>query len=232
LSDAELAREILYMTDMHTDDLYQLAGAARLRFPVSRLVLDPERFADDAQEPMAARGMGVIYTITSRREKLRDPLTAFERAELISTYYDPHHQTLTEMVDKALSEHDVCLIIDCHSFPRKALPYELRGEDEERPQICIGSDAFHTPSELVQLLLSFLADKGYSVAENIPFAGAITPLKFYCKDDRVKSVMFEIRRDLYMDETTGKRLDHFEKIQQDITEAMSLSMRCIDNRFC
>ena len=71
-----------------------------------------------------------------------------------------------------------------------------------------------------------------SVAENIPFAGAITPLKFYCKDDRVKSVMFEIRRDLYMDETTGKRLDHFEKIQQDITEAMSLSMRCIDNRFC
>jgi hypothetical protein len=40
-------------------------------FPVSRLVVDPERFVDDATEPMAACGMGVIYTQTSQRMPLR-----------------------------------------------------------------------------------------------------------------------------------------------------------------
>lgn len=222
LSDAELAREILTMTDMHTDDLYQLDGANRLRFPVSRLVVDPERFVDDTQESMVARGMGVIYTTTSRLTKLRDAPTPLERAELISTYYKPHHQKLTEMVGAALLEHDTCLIFDCHSFPSRALPYELRDEDEGRPEICIGSDPFHTPPELVRALLSFFADKGYSVAENMPFAGALTPSKFYRTDKRVRSVMFEVRRDLYMNEKTGEKNIGFDTITEHLKEAMFL----------
>ena len=224
MDDKGLAQEILAMTDMHTDDLYQLYGASRLRFPVSRLVLDPERFADDKQEPMAARGMGVIYTTTSKKEKLRDPVTLQERKELLSTYYDPHHQKLTDMVEDALSTYDTCLIFDCHSFPKRSLPYELRDENEERPEICIGSDPFHTPSELVQELLSFFTDKGYSVGENMPFAGALTPMKFYGLDKRVRSIMLEIRRDLYMDETTGNKLDRFGNIQRDITDAMTMAV--------
>ena len=77
LSDEELRHELLVMTDWHTDALFATPNgmAATLIFPVSRLVVDPERFADDDQEPMAAKGMGAVYTTTSDGRALRqDPV--------------------------------------------------------------------------------------------------------------------------------------------------------------
>jgi N-formylglutamate deformylase len=48
------------MTDAWTDEIVARIAfdATRVIFPVSRLVVDPERFPDDADEPMAARGIG------------------------------------------------------------------------------------------------------------------------------------------------------------------------------
>jgi N-formylglutamate deformylase len=58
--DAVIARELLVMTDHFTDEIVAgfRAKVDRVIFGVSRLVVDPERFPDDADEPMAARGMG------------------------------------------------------------------------------------------------------------------------------------------------------------------------------
>ena len=66
LDDEQLANELLCMTDRYVDELFALpASEARaIAYPVSRLVCDPERFESDAEEPMAQRGMGVIYTAT------------------------------------------------------------------------------------------------------------------------------------------------------------------------
>ena len=52
LSDDDLAAELVRMTDAYTDELFALASdtATTIQFPVSRLVLDPERFEDDQQE--------------------------------------------------------------------------------------------------------------------------------------------------------------------------------------
>ena len=61
LTDAELKRELLAMTDAYTDELFSAdlaPGDTTVIFPVSRLVVDPERFADDDAEPLAKRGMG------------------------------------------------------------------------------------------------------------------------------------------------------------------------------
>lgn len=41
------------MTDHYCDDLYD-TGGKMIRFPVSRLVCDPERFRDDSEEIMAS----------------------------------------------------------------------------------------------------------------------------------------------------------------------------------
>ena len=60
LSDDALQQELLHMTDAYTDELFSLPHAATVRYPVSRLVADPERFADDAEEVMTKVGMGVI----------------------------------------------------------------------------------------------------------------------------------------------------------------------------
>ncbi len=66
LTNAELEQEVLAVTDWFTDELFHLDGAARSILPVSRLIVDPERFADDSAEPQAEVGRGVIYTQTWR----------------------------------------------------------------------------------------------------------------------------------------------------------------------
>ncbi len=203
VSDAELTREVLLMTDHHTDALFQgaLPGFHAEAFPVSRLVVDPERFPDDANEPMAAKGMGAVYTTRQDGAPLRRPPSADERRRLLETYYHPHHAALERAVGDRLRTEGRCLVLDCHSFPSKPLPYEdaaLR-----RPEICIGTDGFHTPPPLIESALDAFDAAGFDVARDEPFAGALVPTAFYRRDARVAALMVEVRRDLYMDEATG-----------------------------
>ena len=59
LSDQELREERNRITDHATDQIFRQAfpAAKAIVFPVSRLVVDPERFSDDSQEPMSQVGM-------------------------------------------------------------------------------------------------------------------------------------------------------------------------------
>ena len=166
-------------------------------FPVSRLVVDPERFSDDSQEPMSRVGMGVTYTRGSLRQPLRKQFPKAKRQELPQRYYIPHHQKLTDAVEESLSANDHCLIIDGHSFPALPLPYELN-QTAFRPDFCLGTDDFHTPEELVERVETILESCGYSTARDQPFNGTIVPKKHYRKDHRVQSLMIEINRWLYV----------------------------------
>jgi hypothetical protein len=82
LTAEQLERELLVMTDRYTDELFALPSsiATSIAFPVSRLVVDPERFTNDAREPMARNGMGVIYTRTAGDDPLRPLPSADESA--------------------------------------------------------------------------------------------------------------------------------------------------------
>ena len=63
LSDQELQEELNRITDHATDAIFQgaFSKANAIVFPVSRLVVDPERFSKDSQESMSQVGMGVTY---------------------------------------------------------------------------------------------------------------------------------------------------------------------------
>ncbi len=84
LSDTELEGELLRMTDRYTDTLFDIStiDVRSILFPVSRLLVDPERFEDD-DELMARIGMGVIYTATSLNGMLRSPPEESERMALL-----------------------------------------------------------------------------------------------------------------------------------------------------
>jgi len=215
LTDEELWRELSLMTDHFTDELFREAvpSMTDVIFPVSRLVVDPERFADDADEPMATVGMGVIYGQTSDGKTLRRDISENERQQLMERYYRPHHHRLSEAVREAVHFGERCLVLDCHSFPAKALPYEL-DKNMDRLEICIGTDAFHTPDSVADLAVRTFQDAGFSVAVNEPFAGALVPSICYQSDDRVLALMIEVRRDLYMDESTRQKAVDFVQFQQ------------------
>ena len=221
LNELDLSRELIKMTDHHTYDLITriFPTSQIVKFPVSRLVVDVERFEQDCDEYMAARGMGVIYKSTHELKPLRRPLLPEEREYLLSKWYRPHHALLTGAVDKALNEFRRALVIDVHSFPSLPLPYET-DLTAYRPEICIGSDSYHSPGEVVDELSRSFELHGFEVGINTPFAGAIIPAKQYRKDARAQAVMIEIRRDLYIDESTGLLNESSTLVQERLKNAL------------
>ncbi len=225
VSGAELDLENLRLVDMHTHEIYDLPGSLPIIFPVSRFLVDAERFSDDAQESMAARGMGALYTVTTQLTPLRHEISSARREELMQRYYWPHHHALDRETGKMLDRFGKCLFIDCHSYPSKALPYELQNRELPRPQIGIGTDPFHTPKELASLVAGGFEELGYEVGLDVPFSGTLVPSAYYGRDARVMSFMIEIRKDLYMDEATGAKTAGFAKVQADVTEIMGRAAR-------
>lgn len=186
LSDQELQEELNRITDHARDRISQqvFPEAKAIVFPVSRLIVDPERFSDDSQERMSQLGMGVTYTKGSLLQPLRKVSTHGKRQELLKQFYNPHHQKLTETVEESLSDNNHCLIIDGHSFPALPLPYELQ-QTAFRPDFCLGTDDLHTLEELVAKIEGELESCGYLTAQDQPFRGTIVPMKHYWKDQRV-----------------------------------------------
>ena len=228
LSDAELDREFLRMTDVWTQALFA-AGVPRSQVtaaPVSRLVVDTERFEDDALEIMAARGMGVVYEVTHDLKPLRRKVSAQERERLLARWYRPHHRCLTQRVDGILERWGRALVIDAHSFPSRALPYE-DDPTAPRPEVCIGTDGFHTPPEVAAAFSEAFSRAGWDTGLNSPFAGALVPMKHFGSDRRVSAVMIETRRDLYADESTGALHPDFVRRAADIRSAVAAAAEAL-----
>ena len=221
LNDEGLKSELLRMTDHWTFDLFTQGVPEErvLRSPVSRLVVDVERFEEDSLEIMASRGMGAVYERTSDGQQLRPRLAVAERRELMNTWYVTHHRRLTEVVQRSLDGHGQALLIDAHSFPSQTLPCDW-DQQPDRPDICIGTDEFHTPPQLADALVDAFGTKGWTVKLNSPFAGALVPIHHYKKKCNLAAVMIEVNRTLYIDETTGKRLQCFSSVARTLREVV------------
>lgn len=221
LTDEELQRELLLMTDAHTDDLFHVPFAERVVFPVSRLVVDPERLIDDAVEPMAAKGMGAVYGLTSHGTALRGLITEEQRERLIEQFYRPHHARLEEAVAAELRQQDKALLVDCHSFPSKPLPCD-QDQTPDRPDFCIGADDYHTPKALSDLVCAALRRSGHSVEVNRPYSGVLVPSSRYRADRRVQAIMVEVNRSLYLDEETGLPSDQYADLKSLIAQLLAV----------
>jgi N-formylglutamate amidohydrolase len=199
---AELTEELDHLTDAYTDLLAgQAAGRAAVRpwifeNRLSRLVVDPERFPDDREE-MRAVGMGAVYTNGYAGRKLRDE--DFVRDDqLLRAYQQPYAEAFTRLVADRLAATGRAVILDVHSYPAVALPYELHGTGP-RPPICLGTDPVHTPPALLAAARAAFPDS----ALDTPFAGCYVPLGYHGTAAPVAALMIEIRRDGYLAEPGG-----------------------------
>ena len=208
------------MTDRYTDELFQSSGP-RVAAPVSRLVCDMERFRLDADEPMAARGMGICYTRGSEGQIIK-AVTEAHREEILRRYYDPHHAALSRAVRQTIANEGHCLLVDCHSFASAPLPYEPE-QAPQRPDICLGTDPFHTPEKLIDICAGYFTSQGYTVAVNTPYSGVLVPMECYHIETRLSAVMIEVNRRLYMDEATGLKLPAFPVLQRQLGELLRLA---------
>lgn len=202
LEDDALAEELRHMTDAHTEALARTAAAQASPRPwlfvnrLSRLVVDPERLPDSHEE-MYAVGMGAVYTRTSAGLPLREPSEQVEQI-LLKRFFHPYADALADLVDERISATGRAVLVDLHSYPVLALPYE-RHPDARRPPVCVGVDIDHTPEDLADLVWRACSAIG-QVVVNEPYAGSYTPLRHFGRDNRVSSVMVELRRDTYLRE--------------------------------
>lgn len=216
ISDDELKQELISMTDWYTDELFDQGIGKAIIAPVSRLICDTERFSHDEDESMANRGMGFYYTHGSRMQRIKREDNAI-KDEILWRYYAPHHIALTDATKEALEMFGKALLIDCHSFSSFPLPYETE-RTENRPDICIGTDLFHTPKVLEELTVQFFKNKGLNIRLNYPYLGSIVPIRYYGKEKKVLSIMIEINRKLYINEAKAERNSYFSELKTIIKE--------------
>ncbi|ROZ42676.1 N-formylglutamate amidohydrolase [Rhodococcus sp. WS3] len=211
LTDKELAAELDEATDTATDEI-AIAALAHVRLRptivinhLSRLVIDPERFPDG--DRAEAFGRGAVYTRTCSGARLRaEPYPL--RAELLEAYFRPYADAVTDAVADRLNVCGRAIVIDLHSYPEKPSAFEDAGAP--RPSLCIGTDPQHTPGWLIAAARGAFASLG-EISENTPYIGTYVPLRYYGTDDRVSSVMIEVRRDTYL---TDLAAPHPERIAQ------------------
>jgi len=214
VDDAKLAAEKLLLTDWHTEDLFYHTDSISIVTPFNRIFCDVERFPNDADEIMSSVGMGVTYQKNDDGSDLRN-VSAKIKAEILNKYYYPHHKLLKEAVNRQLLTNGGALIIDCHSFSNKPFKRDLN-QSQPRPDICIGTDSYHTPPGLIKFSETYFRLAGYSVMINNPYLGSIVPMEYYQKDIRVQSIMIEINRDLYLIPSTNMSNKNYIKIKRHI----------------
>ena len=103
LSKQELQIELLKMTDHYTDDLFDVSNSNiyQLKFSLSRLLVDVERFERDELEIMSNVGMGCVYEKTHNGKSLKN--VEHIKEELITNFYKIHHANFTKTSQKVFS---------------------------------------------------------------------------------------------------------------------------------
>jgi len=204
LNEKNVIDEQIILTDWCTDAIFDVYNIDKLRCPFSRVFCDVERFSDET-EVMEKYGKGFVYTLTDDNKELR--IANCDKDYIKNNFYDSYHNKFNKIITDKIEKYGYAYIFDCHSFPNIPLLKDLH-KDKNRPDICIGTNP-NTPKYLITFVSNYFLSYGYSVSINNPYSGSIVPIQ-YINDNRVKSIMIELNRDLYME---GKYIDTSKLIQ-------------------
>ena len=192
--------EALHLADLYTDELFLPSqGDVVIQADFSRVYCDVERFDDDALEPMSIFGMGATYVRCDDGRPLRN---------------------LSPTARDTIMQNGIARIVDCHSYPDPPLRCSQYQGDAQF-DFNIGTDDFHTPPSWIEASMAFFEERGFRLGIDEPYAGSIVPMKHYQKEARVKSIMLEINRTLYLDDTYG-RGPRFLEIQGIVADFLSM----------
>jgi N-formylglutamate amidohydrolase len=223
--------------DSFVDELF--AAAPRLgvpllsaRFPrayvdVNREAyeLDPEMFSDalpgfvNAGSPRVRMGLGTIARIVANGEEIYARKLCFAEARhRIECLYYPYHQVLRQLVEETAGEFGGYLLVDCHSMPSAAGSSCGRDGADIVLGDCHGAAC---APQILEAASSFLAECGFAVAINAPYAGGFTT-GFYGRPGAHRhALQIEINRALYMDERSYRRKPRFPRLAEEMAELIA-----------
>ena len=244
LENSRLDRHNLRQSeDCYVDLLFNAApsyGAPLLRalFPRAfvdvnraRNEIDPRMFADEVTDRIdtgsnrVAAGLGVIPRIVADGHDIYDRKLFFRDAQRrLSSCYDPYHKALSDLIDAAVKDFGMAVVIDCHSMPSSGTGVRFPAH---LPDMVLG-DRFGVScaAEITDFADSFLSGRGLSVARNAPYAGGYVASSYGRPRRNVHVLQIEINRRLYLDEKRIARTDQFDDLRLLLSQFMeSLAAR-------
>lgn len=222
--------------DTHVDSLWHHApqvGATLIaaRFPRTYIDpnrtladLDPDLIDGDWPEPLSPGaktklGKGLIWSRMDPHTPIYDRLLEVsEVRSRIDNFYTPYHRALNEVVQARYAQFRALWHLNLHSMPNDV--YARLGMDPELElaDFVLGDhDGKTCEPDFIQLIETYLRDKGYSVARNDPYKGVQLIAQIGRPDEQRHSVQIEIRRPVYMDEVTREPNEGFDRLQQDLS---------------
>ncbi len=220
--------------DSYVDELFAGVaerGATLIAADFPRAFIDVNRAADDIDPDMldgpwpvalnpsarSERGIGLIRRLVGPGEAVYDRLLAVDeiRSRLDDRYW-PYHAHLKQTLAAMKRRFGAVFHVNCHSMKSVGNATTPDGP-AQRPDIVIGDlHGISCRPEFTRLVVTAFAECGYSVAVNDPYAGAHILCCYGDPAAGIHSLQVEINRALYMDESTRRRHDGFEKLRADL----------------
>lgn len=161
-------------------------------FPVSRLLCDVERFLGQ-EEIMEQYGMGFCYERAFDGTRIKNADDELKAKTLL--YYQKHH----ERVDEICRTQKRVLLLDMHSFSRELVPRDILREEEDIPDLCIGTNAEYTPEILITAAERVFREAGFQTARNYPYEGCYVPQAAKRGETDCIALMLEFNKENHLD---------------------------------
>ena len=219
--------------DLYVDRLYRIGApdgpevslAARL----SRFVCDLNRDADDVSPgavpehpaPRNADGRGFIWAVTTTGvPAIARPLT-LEEWRARTALHAPYHDALAQALARARARFGFAILVDGHSMPSRGRAGH-KDPGRARADVVPGDrEGTSCAPALSRLVGDHFAARGYSVAFNDPYKGGFITTHHGRPADGIHAIQIELRRDLYMNETTYDLVEPgFSKLSATITDLL------------
>ena len=182
--------------------------------------LDPVLFDEplpdyaNSQSVRVAGGLGTIARIVADREEIyAQPPTLESALHRIEKLYKPFHSALEGLIDETVKKFGMALLVDCHSMPSTSTSssYDIR------PDMVLG-DRFSgsCDAKFSAFLKNELAQFGYDVFMNRPYAGGFITEHYGRTSQNVHAIQLEINRGLYLDEHRLVTTDGFAILQNNL----------------
>ncbi len=222
-------RRIRSSEDAFVDLLFADApdfGAPLLLAHAPRAYIDLNRSSDELDpaliegigrrslSPRIASGLGVVpRVVAGGRGILRGKISLAEAEARIRAFWAPYHAELGRLMENTCQQFGRAILLDCHSMPSEAID-GIRTTDGVRPDIVLG-DRYGSAAgtEIVDAIAAILADAGFRVVRNTPFAGAYISQHYGQPSCNRHVVQIEINRALYMDESSITPNEGFDKLR-------------------
>ena len=230
--------------DTDVDALF--AGAPKAGVPLlealfPRVYVDVNRARDDiAPEAMtephpfeprpsakARLGKGVIWTDAPPVPAAGDapaaplyagPLSGDEVERRLTTCWTPYRARLAALLDAIRARHGRVFYLDCHSMQSVSTAMHEEGAGTPRPDVVLGDrDGTSCDPAYTALVRRLLEARGFEVSVNAPYKGADLTVRHGRPAEGRHALQVELRRDLYMDETTLARNARFDDVRDRLT---------------